>query len=154
MCINSIETVVTMTSSNLILSIWWWRWPRNKSLFQVSSSKTSSVLKIQHFGFPNCHLAWHHDTKLFGWKKCLCLWISAVWAFQLHRPCFVLMLISLSSLATTSKFQRNICFKMRAVGLININTKECKSGHHLWKWSIRRCVHVHLFHLMSKRLHR
>ena len=55
--------------------------------------------------------------------------------------CFVLKLISLSSLATTSKFQRNICFKMRAVGLININTKECKSGHHLWKWSIRRCVH-------------
>ena len=49
---------------------------------------------------------------------------------------FVLMLISLSSLATTSKFQKNICFKMRAVGLINTKTKECKSGHHLWKWSI------------------
>ena len=41
---------------------------------------------------------------------------------------FVLMLISLSSLATTSTFQKNFCFKMRAVGLININTKECKSG--------------------------
>ena len=49
---------------------------------------------------------------------------------------FVLMLISLSSLATTSKFQKNVCFKMRAVGLINIKTRECKSGHHLWKWSI------------------
>ena len=49
---------------------------------------------------------------------------------------FVLMLISLSSLATTSKFQKNICVKMRAVGLISIKTKECKSGHHLWKWSI------------------
>ena len=41
---------------------------------------------------------------------------------------FVLMLISPTSLATTSKFQKNICFKTRAVGLINIKTKECKSG--------------------------
>ena len=46
------------------------------------------------------------------------------------------MLISLTSLAMTSKFQKNICFKTRAVGLINIKTKECKSGRHLWKWSI------------------
>ena len=30
----------------------------------------------------------------------------------------VLMLVSVSSLATMSKFQLNICFKMRAVGLI------------------------------------
>ena len=30
------------------------------------------------------------------------------------------MLISLSSLVTTSKFQKNFCFKMRAVGPINI----------------------------------
>ena len=37
----------------------------------------------------------------------------------------VLMLVTLSSLATTSKFQENICFKMRVVSLININTKEC-----------------------------
>ena len=44
---------------------------------------------------------------------------------------FVLMLISLSSLATASKFQTNICFKMRAVGQIYINTKACKSGRHL-----------------------
>ena len=44
---------------------------------------------------------------------------------------FVLMLIHLSSLATTSKFQKNICFKMRVVGLISINTKECKCGRHL-----------------------
>ena len=36
---------------------------------------------------------------------------------------FVLTLISLSSL-----FQKNICFKMRKVGLINIKTKDCKSG--------------------------
>ena len=42
---------------------------------------------------------------------------------------FLLILISLSSLATTSKFQRDIGFKV--VGLININTKECKSGRHL-----------------------
>ena len=48
------------------------------------------------------------------------------------------MLINLSSLAVTSKFQKNICFKMRAVGLINIKTKEWKSGRHLWKWSIQR----------------
>ena len=44
---------------------------------------------------------------------------------------FVLMLISLSSLATTSKFQKNFCFKMRAAGLINIASKECKGGRHL-----------------------
>ena len=44
---------------------------------------------------------------------------------------FVLMLISLTSLAMTSKFQKNICFKTRAVGVINIKTKECKSGRHL-----------------------
>ena len=44
---------------------------------------------------------------------------------------FVLMLISLTSLVTTSKFQKNICFKTRAVGLINIKTKECKSGRNL-----------------------
>ena len=46
------------------------------------------------------------------------------------------MLISLAILATMTKFQKNICFKMRAVGLIiNINTKECKGGCHLRKWS-------------------
>ena len=44
---------------------------------------------------------------------------------------FVLMLISPTSLVTASKFQKNICFKTRAVGLINIKTKECKSGRHL-----------------------
>ena len=49
---------------------------------------------------------------------------------------FVLMLIILSSLATSSKFQNNICFKTRVVGLININTKEYKGGRHLRKWSI------------------
>ena len=49
---------------------------------------------------------------------------------------FVLMLISPTNLATTSKFQKNICFKTRAIGLININTKECKVSRHLWKWSI------------------
>ena len=27
--------------------------------------------------------------------------------------------------------KNNSCFKMRAVGLINIKTKECKSGRHL-----------------------
>ena len=47
------------------------------------------------------------------------------------------MLISPTNLATTSKFQKNICFKTRAVGLININTKECKVGRHLWKWFIQ-----------------
>ena len=46
------------------------------------------------------------------------------------------MLISPTSLATKSKFQKNICFKTRAVGLSNIKTKEFKSGRHLWKWSI------------------
>ena len=43
----------------------------------------------------------------------------------------VLMLISLSSLATRSKFQKNFCLKMRVIGLININTKESKDGRHL-----------------------
>ena len=43
------------------------------------------------------------------------------------------MLISPTSLATMNKFQKNICFKTRAVGLINIKTKECKSGRHLMK---------------------
>ena len=37
---------------------------------------------------------------------------------------FVLMLKSLSSLATTSKLQKNICFKMTAVGLIGKKTKK------------------------------
>ena len=31
---------------------------------------------------------------------------------------------------------------MRAVGLININTRECKSGRHLRKWSIFIGVYV------------
>ena len=44
---------------------------------------------------------------------------------------FVLVLISPTSLATPSKFQNNICFKTKAVGLINIKTKECKSDPHL-----------------------
>ena len=44
---------------------------------------------------------------------------------------FVLMLISPTSLSTKSKFQKNICFKTRAGGLINIKAKECKSGRHL-----------------------
>ena len=39
---------------------------------------------------------------------------------------FVLMLISPTSLATKSKFQKKICFKTRAVGLINIKTKNVK----------------------------
>ena len=43
----------------------------------------------------------------------------------------VLMLISLSCLATACNFQKNICFKMRGIALININTKECKGGRHL-----------------------
>ena len=58
---------------------------------------------------------------------------------------FVSMLKSPTSLATTSKFQKNICFKTRAVGLINIKTKECKSGRHLWKWSILFCLDHALF---------
>ena len=44
---------------------------------------------------------------------------------------FVLMPVSLTSLATTSKFQKNFCFKMRPLGLINIKTKEFKSSRHL-----------------------
>ena len=62
----------------------------------------------------------------------------------------VLMLISLSSLATTSKFQKNICFKMRAVGLININTKEWNSGRHLWKWSIESTVNCSLLYAVAR----
>ena len=43
------------------------------------------------------------------------------------------MIMNLSSLATTSKFQKNICFKIRPVRLININTKECKGDRHFMK---------------------
>ena len=42
-----------------------------------------------------------------------------------------LMLMNPTSLATKSKFQKNSCFKTRAVGPVNIKTKECKSGRHL-----------------------
>ena len=38
--------------------------------------------------------------------------------------CSVLMLISLSSLATNTKFQKKFCLKARAVGLIKIKTKK------------------------------
>ena len=34
----------------------------------------------------------------------------------------------------TSNFQKNI--KMKEVGVININTKNCEGGRHLWNWSI------------------
>ena len=55
---------------------------------------------------------------LFIYKKAIDLFHNGV---QIKYS-FVLpvMLISLSSLATTSKFQNNFCFKMRAVGPINI----------------------------------
>ena len=43
----------------------------------------------------------------------------------------VLELISLSGPGATSKFQKNFCFKMRAVVLINMKTRECKIGRHL-----------------------
>ena len=49
---------------------------------------------------------------------------------QIKYSC-VLMLISFSRLATTRKFQENFCFKMRAVGPMNIYTKESKGGRHL-----------------------
>ena len=39
--------------------------------------------------------------------------------------CFVLMLISLSSLAANTKFQKNFCFKTRAVGLIKDGAYYC-----------------------------
>ena len=38
---------------------------------------------------------------------------------------FVLILTSLTRLATTVVLQKNFCFKMRAVGLATIKTKEC-----------------------------
>ena len=44
---------------------------------------------------------------------------------------FVLMLISLSSLAATRKFQKNMLTKIRQVGPININTIEYYIGRHL-----------------------
>ena len=55
-----------------------------------------------------------------------------------HNGSVVLMLVTISSLATTSKFQENICFKMRVVSLININTKECKGG----RYSCMKVVYV------------
>ena len=51
---------------------------------------------------------------------------------------YVLMLISLSGIATTSEFQKNICFKMRAVGVIKINTKERKGGR--WRSGESTCL--------------
>ena len=47
---------------------------------------------------------------------------------------FVLMLINPTSLTTTGKFQKNICFKTRAVGLINIKTKECEVVYRVGKY--------------------
>lgn len=44
-----------------------------RNLFLVSSCVVSFVSEIQHFEFANCHLAWHHITNLFGWRKCLSL---------------------------------------------------------------------------------
>ena len=64
----------------------------------------------------------------FAFKECIDLFHNGgqrIYSFVL------IMLISPINLATTSKFQMNICFKTRAVGLININTKECKVGRHL-----------------------
>ena len=43
-----------------------------------------------------------------------------------HGNSYAARLISLSS-----KFQKNICFKMRALDVVNINTKECKGSHYL-----------------------
>ena len=58
----------------------------------------------------------------------------------------VLMLISLSSLAATSKFQKNICFKMRAVGPINVqkNVKEVT----IYESGPSR-MHINKFHILS-----
>ena len=54
---------------------------------------------------------------------------------------FVLMLISPTNLATTSKFQKNICFKARAAGLININTKECEVA--IYESGLYPCICKH-----------
>ena len=64
-------------------------------------------------------------------KKILLLTIDFFHNGGQTKYSFVLMLISLSSLTATSKFLKNICFKMRPVALININTKECKGDRHL-----------------------
>ena len=60
--------------------------------------------------------------------------ISAIDLFHNGGPIkhsFVLMLISLSSLAAMRKIQKNILNKMRPVGPININTIEYQIGRHL-----------------------
>ena len=72
----------------------------------------------------------------YAWECPSCFWKIAIDLFHNGGEInysFVLMLISPTNLATrtTSKFQKNISFKTRAVGLININTKECKVGRHL-----------------------
>ena len=59
------------------------------------------------------------QTLLYSILRKLC-WIDLFHNGGQIKYSFVLMLISPTSLATTSKFQKNICFKTRAVGLINI----------------------------------
>ena len=46
------------------------------------------------------------------------------------------MLISLSNIVIMGKIQKNICTKVKRVGLINIDTKESQIRRHSWKWSI------------------
>ena len=79
----------------------------------------------------NCHnSAFFKSASLNVNSKCICF-IDLFDNGGQIKYSFILMLISPTSLAAMSKFQKNICFKTRAVGLINIKTKECKSGRHL-----------------------
>ena len=59
------------------------------------------------------------------YKLSLLLYIDLFHNGGLIKYSSVLMLISLSSLATASKFQKNICLKMREVGLINMVYPTC-----------------------------
>ena len=56
-----------------------WQGVLNFYLYEVEDD-----LEIIFFSSFEFHDVFRHVTKLFGWNKCLCQWISTVWAFQVH----------------------------------------------------------------------
>ena len=89
---------------------------RARGLGHINIDRYVALKKmLRAFGQPVQHMWQHHATIMQD--------VALKCCESLARP---LMLMSLSSLVTTSKFEKNICFKMRPVGPININTKQCK----------------------------
>ena len=102
--------------------------PRNNVVFFCFLRALSTA--VQHWlgwgreGYPGNVL---FGQVFFANNECV---VASVLCWQLSQ------LILSPIVARTSNFQKNICFKMSLVGLININTKECKGARHLWKWSL------------------